>query len=197
MPKSEKKCKIIRDEMIQRILDRSILYFAKNGFAGTKISDLAKYIGIAQGTIYIYFESKEVLYAEIFREINCDNELKSLKLLSAMPIKASAKIDILSKDVLSKLEKEHFASMVALNTQLLLEKDIQCSAITTTYQTELYEITSKIIEQGQKEGSIVEGNSLKLADYYWGVIYLYALKRLFTSHYEMIDLNDLKRILCK
>ena len=38
---------------------------------------------------------------------------------------------------------------------------------------------------------------MKLADYYWGVIYLYALKKLFTTKYEMISANDLARILLK
>ena len=59
MPKSPEKCQEIREETRSKILHDSMLYFAKNGFAGTKISDLAKHIGIGQGTIYIYFKSKE------------------------------------------------------------------------------------------------------------------------------------------
>ena len=51
MPKSAEKCREIRDEMKSRILHESMLYFARNGFAGTKISDLARHIGIGQGTI--------------------------------------------------------------------------------------------------------------------------------------------------
>ena len=67
----------------------------------------------------------------------------------------------------------------------------------TTYQSELYQITEKIIKQGQKEGSVVEGLPMKLADYYWGVVYLYALKKLFTTKYEMISDKDLARVLLK
>ena len=59
MPKSPEKCQEIREETRSKIFHDSMLYFAKNGFAGTKISDLAKHIGIGQGTIYIYFKSKE------------------------------------------------------------------------------------------------------------------------------------------
>lgn len=58
MPKSLERCQ----EMRSKILYESMLYFAKNGFAGTKISDLSKKIGIAQGTIYVYFQSKEDLF---------------------------------------------------------------------------------------------------------------------------------------
>ena len=65
MPKSQERCQEIREETRNLIIRKSILYFARNGFAGTKISDLSKHIGIAQGTIYIYFKSKEELYDEI------------------------------------------------------------------------------------------------------------------------------------
>ncbi|MFR8009583.1 MAG: hypothetical protein ACLU6D_10115, partial [Gordonibacter urolithinfaciens] len=62
---------------------------------------------------------------------------------------------------------------------------------------ELYAHTARIVEQGQREGSVVAGDPLKLADYYWGVAYLYALKRLFTAGYAMIDAADLDRTLLK
>ena len=65
MPKSQERCQEIREETRSKILNDSMLYFAKNGFAGTKISDLAKHIGIGQGTLYIYFKSKEELFQEI------------------------------------------------------------------------------------------------------------------------------------
>ena len=67
MPKSKERCKEIREEMRNTILQKSLLYFARNGFAGTKISDLSKNSGIGQGTIYVYFESKEELFQEILK----------------------------------------------------------------------------------------------------------------------------------
>ena len=38
MPKSKKQCQEIRDTMRATILQKSLLYFARNGFSGTKIS---------------------------------------------------------------------------------------------------------------------------------------------------------------
>ena len=60
-----------------------------------------------------------------------------------------------------------------------------------------YQYTAKIMEQGQIEKSMVDGSSMKLADYYWGVVYLYSLKRLFTTEYEMISVEDLERTIVK
>lgn len=80
---------------------------------------------------------------------------------------------------------------------MLLEKNQLYSSEETIYQTELYEYTAKLIEQGQKEKTMAEGSAMKLADYYWGVVYLYSLKRLFTTEYEMISVEDLERTVRK
>lgn len=198
MPKSKERCQEIREEMRNTILKKSLLYFAKNGFAGTKISDLSRNIGIGQGTIYVYFQSKEELFQEILKIADNNKILKQMKVLVYTPIPAKKKIRLLSENVMKKLqEDENFAAMIALNTQMLLEKAKNYSSVDTTYQSELYDYTAKIIEQGQKEGTMVEGSSMKLADYYWGVIYLYSLKRLFTTEYEMISIEDLERTILK
>ena len=198
MPKSPEHCEEIRAEMRNKILQKSILYFARNGFSGTKISDLSKYIGIGQGTIYIYFESKDKLFQEINKMINSEKDINLIKLLANLPIPAKHKIHKLTKDVLRHLEEDdNFAGMIVLNTEMLFEQDENNSAYRTTYQSELYKYMTKIIEQGQKEGSVVSGNSLKLADYYWGVVYLYALKKLFTTKYEIINSEDLERTILK
>lgn len=197
MPKSQERCQEIREETRSKILHDSMLYFAKNGFAGTKISDLAKQIGIGQGTLYIYFKSKEELFGEIFALANSSKDIKDLKMLAHLPIPAKKKIQNLSASIMTKLRQdEDYAAKVALNTQMMFEKKDFASA-ETTYQSELYQLTERIIKQGQNEGSVVEGLPMKLADYYWGVVYLYALKKLFTTQYEMISDEDLARVLLK
>lgn len=198
MPKSPERCQEIREEMRNKILHESMLYFARNGFSGTKISDLSKHIGIGQGTIYVYFKSKEELFQEIYKMINREKDINQLKVLAALPIPAKQKIHKLTKTILTQLEEDDsFAGMIALNTQMLLEMNNDYSVDDTTYQSELYKYTAKIIEQGQREGSIVSGALMKLADYYWGVVYLYSLKKLFTTKYEMISAEDLERTLLK
>lgn len=197
MPKSQERCQEIREETRSKILNDSMLYFAKNGFAGTKISDLAKHIGIGQGTLYIYFKSKEELFHEIFALTNNSKDIKELKILMNLPISAKKKIQKLSNSIMTKLiQDDIYAAKVALNTQMMFEQKDFASA-ETTYQSEIYQIAEKIIKQGQKEGSVIDGLPMKLADYYWGVVYLYALKKLFTTKYEMISDKDLARVLLK
>lgn len=197
MPKSQERCQEIREETRSKILNDSMLYFAKNGFAGTKISDLAKHIGIGQGTLYIYFKSKEELFREIFALTNNSKDIKEMEILMNLPISAKKKIHKLSNSIMAKLiQDDTYAAKVALNAQMMLEQKDFASA-ETIYQSKIYQITEKIIKQGQKEGSIIDGLPMKLADYFWGVVYLYALRKLFTTKYEMILEKDLARVLLK
>lgn len=197
MPKSQERCREIREETRSKIIHAAMLYFARNGFAGTKISDLARHIGIGQGTLYIYFKSKEELFHEIFALANSSKDIQELKSLSRLPISAKKKILRLSESIIGRLTQDDaFAAKIALSTQLMFEQKDFASA-EASYQSELYQLTEKIIRQGQKEGSVTNGLPMKLADYYWGVVYLYALKKLFTTKYEMISAADLARVLLK
>ena len=187
MPKSQERCQEIREETKNLILKKSVLFFARNGFAGTKISDLSKHIGIAQGTIYIYFKSKEELYDAIFAISDKIAGNDKLTMLAALPLPAVQKIKKMSDYIIKSLkDDEMFAAGIALYTQRILEGE----ADQTFYKT-----TEKIIKQGQKEGSVVPGNARKLSEFYWGVVYLYAVKSLYTSDSVMITSNDLSRIL--
>lgn len=196
MPKTKKQCEEIKKATKQNIIEKSILYFSRNGFAGTKISDLSNYIGIAQGTIYNYFESKEALYNEIY-QITSMQDLKQMKVLVKLPISADKKIHLLSKYIIKQLkENQHFAAVLTLNTQRMLESEDNSSS-ESTYQSEAYKLLGEIVTQGQKEGNLVDGDIMKLVDYYWGVAYLYSLKVLFTKGFELINEDDLSRVLIK
>lgn len=197
MPKTPERCQKIRLETRSRILHNAMLFFAKNGFAGTKISDLANQLGIGQGTLYVYFKSKEELFNEIFTLTNNNEDIINLKKLEDLRISAKIKIQKLSEDIINNLKNDEvYAAKIALNTQMMFEKKAFISA-ETTYQSDVYKITERIILQGQKAGSVISGSPIKLADYYWGVVYLYALKKLFTTKYELISGEDLSRILLK
>lgn len=187
MPKSQERCREIREETRNLIIRKSVLYFAKNGFDGTKISDLSRHIGIAQGTIYIYFKSKEELYSEIFSISDKIAKNDKLTTLVKLPLPADTKIRKLSDYLIKNLkEDEMFSAGIALYTQRLLEGEADQS---------FYKTTEKIIKQGQKEGCVVSGNSRKLSELYWGVVYLYAVKNMYQTDFAMIDSDDLSRVL--
>ena len=50
----------------ERILDAAVRVFARKGFHATRVSEVAKAAGVADGTIYLYFESKDHLLVSLF-----------------------------------------------------------------------------------------------------------------------------------
>jgi len=51
-----------------RILEAAVKVFARNGFHATRVSEVAKAAGVADGTIYLYFDSKESLLVSLFED---------------------------------------------------------------------------------------------------------------------------------
>jgi TetR/AcrR family fatty acid metabolism transcriptional regulator len=52
----------------KRILDAAVRVFAKKGFYATRVSEVAKAAGVADGTIYLYFKSKDELLVSLFED---------------------------------------------------------------------------------------------------------------------------------
>jgi AcrR family transcriptional regulator len=51
------------------IVQAAITLIVEHGFHGATMSMIAEYAGVAAGTIYCYFENKEVLITEVYREL--------------------------------------------------------------------------------------------------------------------------------
>jgi TetR/AcrR family transcriptional regulator, fatty acid metabolism regulator protein len=52
----------------QQIIDAAIRVFARTGYYNSRVSDIAREAGIASGTIYLYFKTKEEILVTLFRE---------------------------------------------------------------------------------------------------------------------------------
>src|SRR5436189_5258964 len=62
----------------ERILRAAVDVFAEHGYFNAKVAQIAKAAGVADGTIYLYFDGKEDLLITIFRE-HTRNYLRSLE----------------------------------------------------------------------------------------------------------------------
>ncbi|MGA7156935.1 MAG: TetR/AcrR family transcriptional regulator [Acidobacteriaceae bacterium] len=58
---------LLTDMRRQEILTAAIKVFGKKGFAATCVGDVADAAKMAKGTVYLYFESKEEIYATAVR----------------------------------------------------------------------------------------------------------------------------------
>jgi len=53
----------------QEILQAALELLAEQGFHGAPMAQIASHAGVAAGTIYCYFESRDVLIRELYRDI--------------------------------------------------------------------------------------------------------------------------------
>lgn len=60
--------KAVKQEKRRRILDAAIKKFSQSGFYRTRISDIARSANVADGTVYLYFGSKEDILGAIFQD---------------------------------------------------------------------------------------------------------------------------------
>jgi TetR/AcrR family fatty acid metabolism transcriptional regulator len=70
MPESEKSRELTsREQKRNRILRAAIEVFASKGYFAARMTDVAEAAGVADGTLYLYFEGKEHLLMSIFDNV--------------------------------------------------------------------------------------------------------------------------------
>ena len=65
-PRTPEQSEKIREERRQQILEAALQVFAEKGYHNARVSDVAARVGVSQGTIYWYFQSKEELFEAAF-----------------------------------------------------------------------------------------------------------------------------------
>ena len=60
--------KASREDKRRRIIDAAVEVFAEKGFWNARVSEIAEEAHVADGTIYLYFKSKDDILISLFRE---------------------------------------------------------------------------------------------------------------------------------
>jgi TetR/AcrR family fatty acid metabolism transcriptional regulator len=133
----------------ERILRAAIDVFAQNGYFNAKVSEIAKAAGVADGTIYLYFDGKEDLLISIFREYTRDY-LQSLERDLANINRAEERMRIAIRHHLDALGRDRSLAIV---WQVELRHSLKFMTLLSHQEVADYlNILRKIVEQGQSEG---------------------------------------------
>lgn len=94
----------------QGILEAAAAVFAAEGFAATKLDDIAAQAGVAKGTIYLHFKDKQDLFEQMIREAVSPviARLEALAKLPELPAELvlSSMFDLFRTEVLGTQRKE-------------------------------------------------------------------------------------------
>ena len=55
-------------EKPHQIIDAAVRVFARHGYYNSRVADIAREAGVASGTIYLYFKTKDDILVRLFRE---------------------------------------------------------------------------------------------------------------------------------
>ncbi|MCB9677229.1 MAG: TetR/AcrR family transcriptional regulator [Alphaproteobacteria bacterium] len=64
-----KRAEASREQRRAQILERALGVFAEKGYHGASVSDVVKAAGVARGTFYLYFDSKEAVFLDLLDEL--------------------------------------------------------------------------------------------------------------------------------
>jgi TetR/AcrR family transcriptional regulator, fatty acid metabolism regulator protein len=133
----------------ERILRAAVDVFAQNGYFNAKVSEIAKSAGVADGTIYLYFDGKEDLLITIFRE-HTRNYLQSLERSLATISRPEERIRVAIRHHLETLGRDRALAVVS---QVELRHSLKFMSLLSQQEVADYlGILRKIVEHGQNEG---------------------------------------------
>lgn len=133
----------------EQILQAAATVFAAKGFSGARVSDIAKRAKVADGTIYLYFKSKDDILVALFALAmsqfldRARNELASLH-------GAEASLRRLAQFHLEQLGSNRDLAIVfqveLRHSQKFMER------VSTTILADYLNLIRQVIRQGQSEG---------------------------------------------
>lgn len=132
-----------------KILRASVKVFAKNGFHNSKISQIAKEAGVADGTIYLYFKNKDDILIRLFEE-KLDEIISDLETELSKIEDPTEKFSTFVKKHLSMVEKnKNLAEVISVELR-------QSHKFMKEYHPEKFgeylNILSRVIREGKEAG---------------------------------------------
>jgi TetR/AcrR family fatty acid metabolism transcriptional regulator len=147
-------------EKHHRILQAAIAVFAENGYFNSRVADIAKRAGVADGTIYLYFKNKEqILMAAI------DFAFSSFMRAAQTEL---ASIDD-PRQKLRRLAALHLESLGAnRGLAMVFQTELRQSAMFLSefshrHLIEYFDLVRAIVRQGQQSGCFRKEVSDKIA----------------------------------
>lgn len=169
MARTEEQNEQIREARKEKIRMEALQQFSKKGLCATRIQDIAKGVGMSQGLLYHYYPSKEAIYLDMINDA-LDKTNQAAVSVRDMDATAKEKILFSLRELFKTIEQsDRFRQTCRLIAQATnsaeLPEDAQDAIIKKREVP--YRIMAEVFRQGQKEGSVVDGDPDELSTLYW------------------------------
>ncbi len=144
----------------QHIVDAAIRVFARNGYYNSRVSDIAREAGIASGTIYLYFRTKEEILVTLFRD-------KMAAFVAHLRQEIAGEVDAVAK--IRRLVERHFSALeqspaLAEVVQVELRQGHKFFRGASAHEVSAYfELIGSVLEEGVAAGRFRADLPVKIA----------------------------------
>lgn len=188
----------------QKLFSAAAMLFNQYNFREVTVDRIVEEAGVAKGTFYIYFESKDALIAAFISDYVSKVDTGYRAVLDSFPPDTSSSrmlLKLIDKIADTLTGTIGYASMRAVY-QLLLTKEINMGAV-KEYGRDLYQIFYHVLERGMERGefsSLLSSDELarhfvmaiRGLSYEWCIRYPdFDLKSQALTHFQLL-LNGIK-----
>ena len=138
---------IAQEERRKQILDATVRVFARSGYHGSRVGDIAEEAGVAHGLLYHYFASKEEVLQTVFRE-NWGELIGRFRAVEAADEPAHEKLEGIAKILLRTWRNDPDLVTVMVR-EVVRSQQLQGQVEEIR---EAFAIVQRVIEDGQTSG---------------------------------------------
>lgn len=170
----------------QQILEAAVNLFSQKGFESASVQDIAQAAGIAKGTVYLYFKSKEDLIKQVYgycyeMDIRaCEEGVETEK--DAVH-KLCRRMDNIIDYLLSHPREARIEQMYKVFSS--------GEAPFSYYQEEMYQAIEKVVKEGAEKGELRNLPVSLLSRIYYGIAQ--GLYHGFQQEPDLWESDDIKK----
>jgi TetR/AcrR family transcriptional regulator, fatty acid metabolism regulator protein len=144
----------------RQILDAAVRVFARRGYHGSRVGEIAEEAGVAHGLLYHYFSSKEQVLQTVFRE-NWGELLERFRAVEAAGESAREKLEGIAK-ILLRTWRNNPDLVTVMVREVARSPQLRGQVEEVG---EAFAIVQRVIEQGQAEGTFRRDVDARLASW--------------------------------
>jgi TetR/AcrR family transcriptional regulator, fatty acid metabolism regulator protein len=130
------------------ILDAAVRVFARGGYHGSRVGDIATEAGVAHGLLYHYFASKDEVLETVFRE-NFSDLIERFRAVEGSDEPAAEKLEGIAK-ILLRTWRHNPDLVTVMVREVARSPQLQAQVGEVR---EALAIVQRVIEQGQRDGT--------------------------------------------
>lgn len=179
------------DDTRERIIDAAQAIFARDGFVGAKMQEIADRVGIQRPSLFYHFKNKEALFVAAHEQVFARIEPVFRESLAPNG-DPFVQLDRVSRAVLAVMAEEpDFARMVARTS---VDRHPAAVKIVRTYLQPLVDLSVDFVRDGQRRGVFADIDPFFFTLNSWGAALIYFIARdLLAPTAKPTDAKDLAR----